>query len=153
MSARKKNKNTTGILKLLFFTINVHFITSNQILTYRKSDLPLTSGIYLVFLLLEMQGRLKQTRQYQTFLLFYWKVTTQKPLKVAVAKTLFSSVYIIATTCFLFYVITENYTFHNSLLFFWNCFNCHVVAFFGASVLKEVRNLCVISTITVVCSN
>ena len=45
--------------KLIFFTINLHFVTSNQIPTYRKTNLPLTSSICLVFLPLEMQGRLK----------------------------------------------------------------------------------------------
>ena len=34
--------------KLLFFTINLHFVTSDQVSTYRKQNLPLTSIIYLV---------------------------------------------------------------------------------------------------------
>ena len=52
--------------------------------------------------------------------------TTHKPLKVASAKSLFSSVYVIGTTCFgecfSFYVITKRH-----------------YTFFEASVLKEVR--------------
>ena len=39
----------------------------NQIPTYRKPNSPLTSSIYLVFLPLEMQERLKQTKVYHTF--------------------------------------------------------------------------------------
>ena len=80
--------------------ISLHFIKSNQISTYRKLNLPLTSGIYFGFLPLAMQKRLKQTKVYHSFSYFVWKETTQKPLKVAAAKTLFSSVYFIGTTSF-----------------------------------------------------
>ena len=59
MSATKIGENTTNILKLLFFIINLHSVTSNQISTYRKLNLPLTSSIYFDFLPLEMQ---KKTR-------------------------------------------------------------------------------------------
>ena len=41
---RKNNQH----FKLLFFTINLHFVTSDQVRTYRKLNLPLTSIIYLV---------------------------------------------------------------------------------------------------------
>ena len=41
---------TTNILKLLFFTINLHFVTWNQTSTYWKLNLNLTSSIYFVFL-------------------------------------------------------------------------------------------------------
>ena len=47
-----------------------------------------------------MQKRLKQTNVCHAFSYFVWKETTHKPLKVAVAKSLFSSVYVIGTTCF-----------------------------------------------------
>ena len=90
---RKHNQS----FKLLFFTINLHFVTSNQIPTLRKRNLPLSSSIYLVFLPLEIQGWLKQTKVYHTYFYFVWKETTHKPLKMAVAKTLFSSVYAIGT--------------------------------------------------------
>ena len=49
---RKHNQH----FKLLFFTRNLHFVTSNQIATYRKPNLPLASSIYLVFLALDMQN-------------------------------------------------------------------------------------------------
>ena len=111
LPATKIGENTTNISKLLFFTINLHFVTLNQISTYRKLNLPLTSSIYFFFLPLEMQKRLKQTKVCHAFSYFIWKETTDQPLKVATAKSLFSSVYIIGTTCFdecfSFYVITK----------------------------------------------
>ena len=61
---QKQAKTQPTFLKLLFFTINVHFITLKQISTYRKLNLPLTSSIYFVFLLLEMQKRHKLTKVY-----------------------------------------------------------------------------------------
>ena len=57
----------------------------------------------------------KKTRADQTIPLVFSKEMARKPLKVAAAKTLFFSVYIIATTCFdeyfLFYVITRRHCF------------------------------------------
>ena len=94
MSATKIGENTTNILKLLFFIINLHSVTSNQISTYRKLNLPLTSSIYLVFLPLEMEKWLEQTKVYHSFSYLVWKETTHKPLKVAAVKTLFSNVYV-----------------------------------------------------------
>ena len=112
---QKIGESTTNISKLLFFTINLHFVTSNQTSTYRKLNFPLTSSIYLVFLHLEMQKRLKQTKAYHAFSYLFWKELTHKPLAVAAAKSLFSSVYIIGTTyfdeCFSFYVITKRHYF------------------------------------------
>ena len=70
VSATKISKSTTNILKLLFFTINLHFAKSNQISAYRKLNLPPASSIYFVFLLLEIQKRLEQTKVYHTFSYF-----------------------------------------------------------------------------------
>ena len=155
MSATKIGENTTNISKLLFFTINLHFVTSNQISTYRKLNLPLTSSIYFVFLPLEMQKRLELTKAYHSFSYFVWKETIYKPLKVAAAKSLFSSVYVIGTTCFdecfLFYVISGRHYFSWKFIVILILLKRHVAAFFEASVLKEVRILCVISTITIWC--
>ena len=109
MSATKIGRNTTNTLKLLSFTINLHFVTSNQIFTDRKLNLSFTSSIYVSFLPLEMQKWLEQTKIYHAFSYFVWKETTHKPLQVPATKTLFSSVYVIRTTCFdecfLFYAI------------------------------------------------
>ena len=49
VSTTKIGENTTNISKLLFFTINLHFVTSNQITTFRKLNLPPSSSIYFVF--------------------------------------------------------------------------------------------------------
>ena len=111
VSATKIGENTTNILKLLFFTMNLHFVTWNQLSTFRKLNLPLIRSVYFAFFPIEMQKRLEQTKVYHAFSHFVWKETTHKPLKVAAARTLFSSVYVITTTCFdecfLFYVIPE----------------------------------------------
>ena len=142
MSTTKIGENTTNISKLLFFTINLHFITSNQISTYRKINLPLTSSIYFVFLPLEMQKRLKQTIVCHAFSYFVWNKTTHKPLKVAAAKSLFSSVYIIGTNCFnecfSFYVITKRcYFLWKFIVTLRLFFRCHFATLFETSVLKE----------------
>ena len=36
VSALKLDENTTNILKLLFFKINLHFVTSDQVSAYRN---------------------------------------------------------------------------------------------------------------------
>ena len=98
-----------------FKTAVYTFSHQTKISTYGKLNLPLTSSIYFVFLPLEMQKRLKHTKVYYALCYFALKETTHKPLKVAAAKTLFSSVYVIGTTCFdecfLFYVITGRHYF------------------------------------------
>ena len=121
VSPTKTGENKTNILKLLFFLINLHFVLLNQISPYRKLNLPLTSSVYFVFLPLEIQKRLQQTKVYHTFSYFVWKETTRKPLKVTAAKAVFPSVYGIATACFdkcfLFYVITERHCFSGKFIF------------------------------------
>ena len=63
MSATKIGENTTNILKLLFFTMNLHFVTSNQLSTFRKLNLPLMSCVYFAFFPLEMQKKKTRTDQ------------------------------------------------------------------------------------------
>ena len=156
VSTIKIGENTTNILKLLFFTINLHFATSNQMSTYRKLNLCFSSSIYFIFLSLEMQKRLEQTKVYHVLSYFVWKEMTHKPLKVVAAKPLFSSVFVIGTTCFdecfLCYVITGGHNFSWKIIVtLWFFLKLHVAAFFEASVLKDVCILCVISTITIWC--
>ena len=57
MSTTKIGENTINILKLLFFTINLHFATSNQVHTYKKLISPVRSSICFIFLPPEMQKR------------------------------------------------------------------------------------------------
>ena len=110
MSATKIGKNITNISKLLFVTINFHFITSNQISTYRKLILALISSTCL-----EMQMTLKKNNVCHASFYFVWKKPTHKSLKVAAAKSLFSSVFVIGATClddcFSFYVIAKRHYF------------------------------------------
>lgn len=79
--------------------------------------------------------------------------TTDKTLKTAASKKIFSGLYVIGITCFdeyiLFYVITGRYYFSQKFMVVPRFFNGHVFIFFGESALKDVRNLYVISTITV----
>ena len=70
VSATKIGENTNSILKLLSFTINLHFVTSNQISTYRKLNLSLTGSIYFVFLHIELEERHEQTKVYRAFYYF-----------------------------------------------------------------------------------
>ena len=67
MSTTKIGGNTTNILKLPFFIVNLHFVTTNQLSTSRKLNLSLTSSVYFVFLPLEMQKRLKQKKNAMRF--------------------------------------------------------------------------------------
>ena len=151
MSTTKIGENTTNISKLLFFTIHLHFIMSNQISTYRKLNLPFSGSIFFVFLPLEMQ----KTQTHQSMPRVFLQETTRKPLKVASAKSLFSSLYVIGTTCFgecfSFYVITKRHYFSWKFIFTLDLFKRHFATFFEANVLKEVRILCVISTLTTWC--
>ena len=69
-----------------------------------------------------MQKTLEPTKAYHSFSYLVWKETIYKPLKVAAAKSLFSSVYVIGTTCFdeCFYSLwyLEDIIFRESLSFF-----------------------------------
>ena len=138
VTATKKSQSTTSILKLMFFRINLHFVKSNQKSTYRKLNLHLTSSTYFVFLPLEMQKRLEQTKVYYSFSYFVWKETTHKSLKVAAAKTLLSRVCFIGATCFdesyLFYMITERHYFSWKFIVTLRLLKRHVVAFFSLLV-------------------
>ena len=120
-SFRWENGRRETRVKLLFFTTNLHSVTSSQISTYKKINLPLTTTVYLVYLPLDVNNRLKQTKVYLVLFCFAWKETTQqtlkknKPLKVAAAKFIFSNVYVIGNNCFdrcfLFHMITGRHYF------------------------------------------
>ena len=86
VSASKIGESTTNILKLLFFTIDLHFVKLKQISTYRKLNLTLTSSIHFVFLPLEMK-KMAATDQSKALVFLLC-------LKVASAKT-FSPVYML----------------------------------------------------------
>ena len=73
--------------KFAFRHIKIHHIS-----TYRKLNLPITGSIYFVFLPIETQKRLKQTKVCHAFSYYVRRETNRKPLKVAAVKSLFSSV-------------------------------------------------------------
>ena len=100
----KIGENTTNIFKLLFFTINLHFATSNQMSTYRKLNLCSSSSIYFIFLSLEMQKTLEQTKVYHALSYFVWKEMTHKPV-------CFLLVQLASMNVFLCYVITGRHNF------------------------------------------
>ena len=125
MSVTKIGKNTTSVSKLLFSTINLHFVTSNQKPTYRKLNLTLSLSLslslkqYLFRLLTSRNAKKTQADQSMphVFLLCLKKNDTQT---LAAANSLFSSVHVIGTACldecFSFYVITiRDITFRESL--------------------------------------
>ena len=87
MSTTKIGESTTNILKLLLFAINLHFIKWNQLSTYRKLNLALTSSIYFVFLPLEMQKR--QTKVHNSFSLLCLKRNNPQTHKSGSCKTTF----------------------------------------------------------------
>ena len=115
MFTTKISENTISICKLLFFKINLHFVTSNQIFTYRKLNLPLLNKIYLSLL---YSRNAKKASNYQSLLQTFdkpLKETADKPLKIVAAKSFFSSPYVVSTTCFdecfSFYVVTGRHYF------------------------------------------
>ena len=104
---------------LLFFMISLHFGTSNYLSTHRKTSLLLINNINLVLHSLKIRRRLIQTKYTASFFTV-WKETTRKPSKLATAKNIFSSVYVIVTTCFnkcfLFHAIIGRHNFYKGLL-------------------------------------
>ena len=65
---RKHNQH----VQLLFLKINLHFVTSNQISTYRKLNLSLINGIYLFSFLSSRNA--KKTRTDQSILHVFYSV-------------------------------------------------------------------------------
>ena len=86
MSATKIGENTTNVL-LLFFTTNLPFVTSNQISTYRKLNLPLVSSVYLFTSRNARKTQIDQSTL-RSFLL-YMKRSDQQIFKSASWKKLF----------------------------------------------------------------
>ena len=140
-TCHKSNRKHNQHLQLLFFKINLHSGTSNQISTYGKPNLLLINSNYLVFFSLEIQKRFMDScrpiRILQV-LYFVWKTKqnkektlTHKPSKVAsTEKCFFNSVYVIGTTFFneyfLFHMITERQSLRQKCPyseFFWSVFS------------------------------
>ena len=127
-----------------------HFVTSSQISTYRKLNLPLTSSIYFVFFPLEMQKRLKQTQVYHAFSYFVWKRNNGQTFKSGSCNN--SVCYSHNFLQWMFFIEKlKDIAFHESLSLLLDCLKRYVAAFLEASLLQEVRISCVISAITIWC--
>ena len=128
---------------MLFFTINLNFVTSNQIPTYRKA--------HFYLLPLEMQSRLKQTKVYHTLFYFAWKeVYNSQTFKSGSSKKPFLQCvfYWYNLHWWMFFILCDNWkTLLFIIVYSYSEIVCHVVAFFEGSVLKEIHIFCVISTI------
>ena len=86
VSVTKIGENTTNILKLLLFVINLH---SNQISTYRKLNLLLTSSIYFVFWHLEIQKKTRTDQNIPRIFLVCLKRNDPRTFKSGTCKNLF----------------------------------------------------------------
>ena len=138
--------------KLVFFTINLHFITSDQVSKYRKLTLPLTSIIYLFDSPLEMRKKDSNKLKLIDTLLFLKRNDPQSFKGRCCENAFLQREYYWwdLLELFLFHVIT-GWCYFSSWLLLWDWFYCHIVAFLEASFLKEIRILCVISTIIILC--
>ena len=120
VSTTKIGRNPTNILKLLYFTINLHFVTSNQIFTDRKLNLPFTSSIYVGFWPLEMLKWLKQIKNIPCFFLLCLKRNNPQTFTSASWKNPFLQCvcYWYNLLWWMFFIVCdklEDITFHESL--------------------------------------
>ena len=136
MSTTKIGENTTNILKLLFFIINLHSVTSNQIPTYRKLNLPLTSSIYFVFWPLEMQKKTRTDQSIPRVFLVCLKRNNPETFKSGSCKNFF-----LQCVCYrynflwwMFFILCDNW---KTLLFMKVC--CCSEIFLSAMLLFSLR--------------
>ena len=108
----------------------------------------------MVYSFQEVQRRLIQTIVYKKFFLL-WKETTHKPWKAVIAIAFFQCVYYWYNLLqWMFFIPCDISKLYFSLTNYSWCevfFNYHAVAFFEASVLKEVCILDITSIITWKC--
>ena len=152
VSATKIGKNITNIFHNKFTLNHIKPNIYIQKTIYRKLNLSLTSSIFSSSYVQKFKKRLKQTKVYHTFCYFVLKETTYKPLKVASAKNLFSSVYVLVQLASMnVFILCDN---RRTLLFMKLYRNAEILlsAMLLLSLsqcLGEVRILCVISTLTI----
>ena len=94
----KNNWKHIQHFKLLFFKLNLYFDTSKYIYSCRKLNLLLVNSTYLIVSALLKQRRRIQTKVHFKFCYSVRIGTTQKPLKIAVAKKISSNMYVIDET-------------------------------------------------------
>ena len=138
----KNRRNHNQHVQLLFFKINLHFVTRNKISTYRKLNLLLLNSIYLVFFPLEMQRRLIQTEVYYMFFLLSLKRNSSQTFKNKLQKTFsldfFSLVQLASINVFVLCGNWKTLFFIKVYLCFELFFKCHAVAFFEEGIIKEI---------------
>ena len=138
VSATKISENTTNILKLLFFVINLHSVTSNQISTYRKLNLPLTSSIYFVFWPLEMQKKTRTDQSIPRVLLLCLKRNNPQTFKSGSCEN-----FILQCVCYcynlfrwMFFILCDNW---KTLLFMKVCH--YSETFLSAMLLLSLKSV------------
>ena len=118
MSATKINENTTNILKLLFSIINLHSVTLNQISIYRKLNLPLISGIYFIFLPLEMQKKTQTDWSIPCVFLLCLKRNDPQTFKCQLQKSFPPVCMLLLKLALMFFILCDNW---KTLLFMKVC--------------------------------
>ena len=115
MSGTKICKKRNQYFKLQFFTINLHFVISNQKSTYRKLNLPLTSSIYFVSLTSRNAKKTRTDQSIPRVFLLCLKRNDPQTFKSGSCKNPFLQCvcywYNLLRWMFLFYVITGRHYF------------------------------------------
>ena len=133
VSATKIGQDKTSIFKLLFFTINLHLVTSHQTSTYRKLNQPLVTSIYVVFLPLEMQKRLEQQNYTSCFLALFEKEQPTN-FKSGSCKNPFLQC---VCVCYWFFILHDNW---KTLISMKNCIHKGRIQFRFQMVQKGQNN-------------
>ena len=120
MSTTKTGKNTTNILKFLFFIINLHSVTSIQIsiYIYKNLNLPLTSSIYFVFLPLEMQKKTQTDQSIPCVFLLCLKRNDPQTFKCQLQKSFPPVCMLLLKLALMFFILCDNW---KTLLFMKVC--------------------------------
>ena len=115
---RYKNKRKHNQHFELLFFHDKFTLWHIKLSKYREINLLVINSIYLVFFSREVQRIFIQTKVYHKFIYCLKRNDSQTFKSIATAKKLFSSVYVLGTTCFdklfLFHVTTD--VFYKSLL-------------------------------------
>ena len=126
MFATKIGKNTTNILKLLFFIINLHSVTSNQISIYRKLNLSLTSSIYFILLPLEIKKKTQTDQSIPCVFLLCLKRNDPQTFKCQLQKSFPPVCMLLLKLALMFFILCDNW---KTLLFMKVC---RYLSFFSA---------------------
>ena len=141
--AQKGTRKHTQYFKLLFFQVNPHFCTWNQISTSRKTKFT-SCNLTCHGLFFPRNAGNNHTDQ-SILLAFYsvWQESTHKPSKIEYAKkNVFSIVYVIGTTCF------DEWKWMKEIYFTWKAtIISHTRAFCKQRVFSTQPHCCVTFTL------